>query len=90
MVQAIQFIASQINLRGGLTKPPSFVIMITRWQKGLNMYAFDKWRAENSEALDSDLIYGKFTRDQLQILFSWIESGYEAGFDDGYDDGREY
>jgi len=54
------------------------------------MYAFDKWRAENSEALDSDLIYGKFTRDQLQILFSWMESAYEAGFDDGYDTGREY
>ena len=54
------------------------------------MYAFDKWRAKNAEALDSDLIYGKFTRDQLQILFSWIESGYEAGFDDGYDTGREY
>ena len=54
------------------------------------MYAFDKWRTENSEALDSDLIYGKFTRDQLQILFSWIESGYEAGYDHGYDAGREY
>ena len=47
------------------------------------MYAFDKWRTENSEALDSDLIYGKFTRDQLQILFSWIESGYEAGYEHG-------
>jgi hypothetical protein len=54
------------------------------------MYAFDKWRTENSEKLDSDLIYGKFTNEQLQILFSWIESGYEAGFDHGYDAGREY
>ena len=54
------------------------------------MYAFDKWRTENSESLDSQLIYGKFTNEQLQILFSWIESAYEAGLDDGYDTGREY
>ena len=47
----------------------------------IKMYAFDKWRAENTEALDSDLVYGKFTRDQLQILFSWMESAYTAGFD---------
>ena len=37
-----------------------------------------------------NLIYGKFTNEQLQILFSWIESAYEAGLDDGYDTGREY
>ena len=54
------------------------------------MYVFESWMAENSEKLDSDLIYGKFTKDQMVILSTWIESAYDAGHDDGCEQDDEW
>jgi hypothetical protein len=44
---------------------------------------FDKFLMDNGDALDRDLIHGKFTNEQLQIISSWMESAYDQGREDG-------